>query len=725
MTVAPDRREVPFRAPQDSIAWQVEAEGFDPAREHAIESMFAVGNGYLGMRHVLPLPGAWGDLFVAGVYDRKDEGLAYSELEFLAPERGDSVQVQLEPLPYPLHASVRVEGELLAIPGANARAMRRRLDLRRAVVEVEGVHETEGGRRTRLSSLHCASLADPHVLLQQVTAAAENHWGAIEITSSLFDPVEAHRDPPVVVIEHLRSGDLELIRYATHASGYEVCIAARAFTRGGGRDAVVYRRVLAVFTNRDLPDPRAAALARVEQLAADAFDALLGDHEGAWREFWEDADIRVDGSPATEQALRFTMYHLRIAVDRDPRASIPGRAFTGRAYEGHVFWDTEIFMLPFYLYTAPPLARNLLRYRHHTLDGARARARSLGYAGACFAWESTVTGEDVTPTRIILKTTRQEIPIFTGTQQVHVTADIAYAVWHYWEATHDEAFLAGEGADLLFETARFWASRVTRDARGYHIRQVVGPDEYHHDVDDNAYTNWMARFNLDRAAWLAGSLGSAARPRLGADEPSRWQEVAAGLCCAGPDDRGVIEQFAGFHALEDYRLSPQERFKAPVSRLFHWDKVNRLKLIKQPDVLMLLMLFPDAFARDVVAANYRYYEPLTDHGSSLSAPVHAATAARLGLYEDAERYWKQSLWFDLSNQMQNSDLGVHPAAMGGVWQALVFGWLGVRFTSDGPQVDAAPAVRLPAQWRAVALKLAWRGRAYPVARSAEMPGGRP
>jgi trehalose/maltose hydrolase-like predicted phosphorylase len=199
------------------------------------------------------------------------------------------------------------------------------------------------------------------------------------------------------------------------------------------------------------------------------------------------------------------MYHLRIAVDRDPRASIPGRAFTGRAYEGHVFWDTEIFMLPFYLYTAPPLARNLLRYRHHTLDGARARARSLGYAGACFAWESTVTGEDVTPTRIILKTTRQAIPIFTGTQQVHVTADIAYAVWRYWEATHDETFLAGEGADLLFETARFWASRVTRDERGYHIRQVVGPDEYHHDVELDGALQPGARSVARRIAGIGRS----------------------------------------------------------------------------------------------------------------------------------------------------------------------------------------------------------------------------
>ena len=183
----------------------------------------------------------------------------------------------------------------------------------------------------------------------------------------------------------------------------------------------------------------------------------------------------MPGRPAVEQALRFGSYHLRLPAGDDARVSIGARTLTGRAYEGHVFWDTEIFMLPFYLHTEPALARKLLLYRHHTLDGARRRARELGYRGACFAWESTVTGDDVTPTKIVLKSTGKEIPIFTGSQQVHVTADIAYAVWRYWEATLDEDFLANAGAELLFETARFWVSRMTRGERHHHIRGCHGP----------------------------------------------------------------------------------------------------------------------------------------------------------------------------------------------------------------------------------------------------------
>jgi len=469
------------------------------------------------------------------------------------------------------------------------------------------------------------------------------------------------------------------------------------------------RRLVSVFTTRDGPDPRGAALAHVQGIDARRFESLFSEHSKKWHEFWLKAQVRVPGRAAVEQALHFGSYHLRSAAGDDPRVSIGARTLTGRAYEGHVFWDTEIFMLPFFLHTEPERARGLLLYRHHTLEGARRRAKALGYRGACFAWESTVTGDDVTPTKILLRSSGKEIPIFTGSQQVHVTADVAYAVWRYWEATADEAFLAGPGAEILFETARFWASRVVKGDRYRHIRGVVGPDEYHHGVNDNAYTNWMARHNLERAAAVS---------RLFNKNPSEgeeWAGLAQVLHCPGPDERGVIEQFEGFFGLQDFSLPPEERFKPPVSRLFDWDRINRAKLLKQADVLMLPLLFPDAFTDEIVAANYRYYEPLTDHGSSLSPPVHAAIAARIGLREDAERYWKQSLFLDLSNAMDNSTLGVHAATMGGTWQALVSGLLGVRFGDAGVQADPRAGARLPPGWERVELSLVHRGRSHTLA----------
>lgn len=699
-----DRLEAALRARRQAIAWRIEQEGFDAARELQMESLFTVGNGYLGVRGALdtPPPGSQCDMFIAGIYDRKRADLPYSETEFLTPERND-LYSELVSVPFPFALAAALEGEPLAFGGPYGRELRRTLDLRTGVLHIEALYETPGGRRTAIRTRRCASLADPHLLLQEAAASGENHWAAVTLEPALEPPQTAARHPHVERIEVAGLPDAGLVRYRTLASGFEICIASRTSREPQG----LCRRIV-VYTSRDAPDPRAAALAHLQSLDGQAFEALLQAHAQAWAEFWRRADIRVPGRPSVEQALRFGSYHLRLAAGDDPRVSIGARTLSGRGYEGHVFWDTEIFMLPFFLHTEPGRARTLLQYRHHTLDGARRRARELGYRGACFAWESTVTGDDVTPSKIVLRSSGKEIPIFTGSQQVHVTADVAYAVWRYWDATRDEDFLAGPGALVLFETARFWASRMTAGERHHHIRGVVGPDEYHHDVDDNAYTNWMARFNLEQAAWAARRLG------LHEAEAQEWDGLAAVLYCPAPGPDGVIEQFEGFFGLGDYPLPKEERFRAPISRLFDWQAINRLKLLKQADVLMLPLLFPDAFTDEVVAANYRYYEPLTDHGSSLSPAVHAAIAARIGLREDAQRYWEQSLWLDLSNAMDNSMLGVHAAAIGGTWQALMFGFLGVRFGDDGPRVDPRAGPRLPAGWEGLEATLAWRGRSHAV-----------
>jgi beta-phosphoglucomutase family hydrolase len=722
----------------EDIAWRIEQEGFDPAREHEMESIFSVSNGYLGVRGAFdaPAPISQGDLFIAGVYDRKHPERPYSEHEFMTEGRDDYPYSELASAPFPFRVRLAVDGVPLDLAGTRWREHRRVLQMRDAILHAEAGFEIGDGCVVWVRTRRCASAADLHLLLQEITICPENRAVRVELEASLADPELTANHPHLTPLD---AGDpdsgIEALRFATQASGLEICLAARTTLAGSGADrlywqatansgqTLAFRRYVAVYTSRDVSDPLRAAIEHVRALRWDDFDGALAAHAASWHEIWRRADVRVPGSPGTEQALRFHAYHLVGAADRDPRVSVGARALTGRAYEGHVFWDVEVFMLPFYVHTCPERARSLLLYRHRTLDGARRRARELGYLGACYAWESTVTGADVTPREIRLKTTGRRIPIFTGTQQVHVSADVAFGVWRYWEATTDIEFLCDAGAEILGETARFWASRCTREGRHRHIRAVVGPDEYHHSVDDNAYTNWMARFNLEKALWALEWLrrefpraweALTERCAFAPEEMAEWRGVARELYCPGPNAEGVIEQFEGFFDLEDYPLPRQERFKAPISRLFDWEKINRLKLIKQADVLMLLHLFPEAFQRSVLAANYRYYEPITDHGSSLSPAVHAALAARLGLREDAERYWRQSLWLDLSNVMGNSTLGVHPACMGGTWQALVFGFLGVRFTDAGPAPHPEAGARLPAEWRSVFLNLAWRGRVHPV-----------
>ncbi|MGH7107208.1 MAG: hypothetical protein ACREFT_11935, partial [Acetobacteraceae bacterium] len=723
-----------LRERQRLLAWRIEQDGFDPIREDDMESLFTVGNGYLGVRGSLdsPLPGALDDMFVAGIYDRKQPALPYSEPEFLTED--DSPYGELVSLPFPFRVALTVGGTALSLRAGHWITHRRALDLHKAMLASELRFEIDG-KRTVLRTRRMASLTDRHLLLQELTVEPENHSATIELDATLDDPRLDGKHPHLERVELRPEGTaVEVLLFRTKVSREHVAIAARTTLCDSGTDALqwhipagigtrrVFRRFVTVYTNRDVQQPAQAALAHLRALEWSAFDSYVASHAASWREVWRHADIRIADQPDVEQALRFNAYHLRCAADHDPRVSIGARTLSGRGYQGHVFWDVEMFMLPFFLHTCPEIARQLLLYRHHTLDGARQRARAMGCRGACYAWESTVTGEDMTPRIIRLKTSGREIPILTGIQQIHVTAGVAHGVWGYWEATGDEEFLCEVGVEILAETARFWRSRCTHEDSAYHLHDVMGPDEYHHDVSDNAYTNRLARFNLEQA-WRAADWLQRRSPRhwhelnarlaLEPEEPREWLKVAREIYCPRPRSDGVIEQFAGFFNLESYALPGEERLKPPVSRLFDAERVNRLQLLKQADVLMLLYLFPEEFSHEVVRANYDYYEPRTDHGSSLSPAIHAAVAARLGLREQAMRYFHQSLSLDLSNQMGNSASGVHAACMGGTWQALVFGLLSPHFTDTGVLVPDA-AARLPEEWSSLEFELAWRGRRHAV-----------
>ena len=313
---------------------------------------------------------------------------------------------------------------------------------------------------------------------------------------------------------------------------------------------------------------------------------------------------RSKGTTPSERALRFAMYHLNSAANpADEQVSIGARALTGDGYLGHVFWDTEIYVLPFYIATWPEAARALLMYRYHTLPGARAKAARMGWRGAMYAWESTDTGDETTPEQLT-GPTGELIQVLCGTQEQHITADVAYAVWQYWEATGDDAFMIDAGAEILLETARFWADRASPEADGKcHIRGVIGPDEYHENIDDNAYTNVMARWNIRRGVEMAAVL----RDRW----PDRWGELsqqlhlddaelqqwAAGGRFAGSrgfnPDSGLFEQFAGFFDLEEVDLLRYADRTMPLDVLLGRERTQRSQVVKQADVVALLALLPE------------------------------------------------------------------------------------------------------------------------------------
>ena len=444
------------------------------------------------------------------------------------------------------------------------------------------------------------------------------------------------------------------------------------------------------------PDP-AAAEAALAAAETDGFERLLREHREEWARRWIEADVVIEGDPELQRDIRFTLFHLMATVASEGEAAVGARGLSGPAYRGHVFWDSDVFVLPFLAATHPAAARAMIEYRVRRLDQARELARRYGRAGARFPWESAADGFDVTPTSARMPT-GEVVRVRTGEMEEHITADVPWAASLYLDWTGDDAFAAGPGRELLVETARYWASRVRRDRDGRaHIYGVIGPDEYHVPVDDNAFTNVMARWNLRRAAAVDG---------VDPAERAAWLEVAEAMVDGYDPKTRLYEQFAGFHSLEPIIIAdvaPRRPIAADL--LLGFDRTSQAQVIKQADVLMLHHLVPDEVDPDSLLPNLEYYEPRTSHGSSLSPAVQASLLARAGRSDAALQWLRMAARMDLDDLTSSTAGGLHLATMGGLWQALAFGFAGVRALGDRLTVDP----RLPSAWSALRLGLRYRG----------------
>jgi trehalose/maltose hydrolase-like predicted phosphorylase len=721
--------------PTPNPAWLLIEEGVMLAREHEIESLFTVANGRVGTRGALDEGSSRSApaTYVAGVF-----GLAAAQ----------GAVSELIPVPDWTHLRLAVNGQQLTLEGPGTLDHRRLLDLHQGIFWREWRHRDPAGRITRLCFLRLVSLADRHVLVQSVTLTAENYSGQVRLESG-FRPTASMAVPSQPAPTAAPGASpANALRLEVRAPGTGTVVALVTMplphTDGSGpltpeiqpaQGGSLHRyhlevdigktwrldRLLCVYTSREVVQPTDAALAHLERLLADGgVPAVIEAHRQAWGQRWQATDVQVDDDPEAQRALRFAAYHLISAANpEDERVSVGARALTGKAYKGHVFWDTEIFLLPFYMFTHPATARALLMYRYHTLPAARDKARALGYRGALYAWESADDGRETTPTSVHMPD-GEVVHILTGEQEHHISADVAYAVWQYWQATGDDAFFLEAGAEILLETARFWASRVHLGPEGrYHIARVIGPDEYHEGVDDNAYTNVMAQWTLERGAeaarllqerWPRRGIEVLARLQVGPAEPEQWRLVAHNLYTGFDPRTGLFEQFRGYFDLEPIDLAAYEPRTAPIDVLLGRQRTQRSQVIKQADVIMLLALLWERFPPSVREANFRYYEPRTAHGSSLSPAVHALVAARLGDIALAERYFRQGASIDLANNMGNAAGGIHIAALGGLWQAAVLGCAGMTLQPDG--LGFAPS--LPQAWRQLRFPVRWRGRALTV-----------
>jgi len=705
--------------------WLITEEGWDQQRQGMQGTLFAQGNGILGVRGILEeLPyDARPGTYIAGLYDR---------ITAQEPE--------LVNLPNPLQFNFMVGGEKVGVVAMKIVSHKRWLDLRNGLVVRRTVYQDRHKRRYDYQSVRFISMADKQVIGMRVSFTPLDHAAEITVKGGIDDSVsnsgvltegnKRHFQLAQVFetdqMRYLCVKTLEgkaLIAYASQL-GVEIGRKSIAtaeqtllFKLKKGQTAR-FTKLVCLQAVRDvrLGVTERKTTALLTQAAQRGFDTLLKRHQRAMHRLWDTADIQISGDPEAQKGIRFTLYHLMIcAPEMEGEASVGAKTLSGEGYRGHIFWDTELFLMPFYILTQPTAARNMLLYRYYRLDAARRHAKETGFKGARFPWESADTGEETTPSwakdfdgRII--------PVRTGELEHHIVADVAYAAYYYATVTDDEEFMLRHGYEMMLETARFWASRVrhNRKTRTYEIHHVIGPDEFHEDINNNAFTNCLAQWNLHMAAAVYSVLkrrhpgvwtGLVRRLKLEADEVKQWKRVASRMQINVRPD-GVVEQFSGYfkrRAVQITSLNKQGLPGIPVG--LDLSQVGKTQFIKQADVVMLTHVLNSAFSHRAKKANYDYYLRRTLHKSSLSLPVHAAIGSEVGDHERAYKYFLIALNADLKNHYDNTHAGIHGASLGGVWQAVVNGFGGVRILREGLEVNP----RLPKPWQALAFSLHWRG----------------
>ncbi|MBN3893099.1 MAG: beta-phosphoglucomutase [Nostoc sp. JL31] len=702
---------------------------FDPEQLHSKETVFTIGNGYLGTRgsfeegypHALPAT------FIHGVYD--DVPVVYTELVNC---------------PDWLPLIVIVNGDRFRLDQGEILRYDRQLDLSQGLLIRAVRWRSPSGDTIDISFERFASLADPHVLALRCHLTPVDFEGLIEIQASINGYPE---NQGLNHWEGLDQGKIDQgiwLQRRTRSSRIELGMAAKVTILGSEaslqvstapgyptlsttflakvQQTVTVDKIVTVFTSREIDTPVTTAQEKLAHLPD--YTTLLKANEQAWDEVWQQSDILIEGDSTATFAVRYNLFQLLIAAPRhDDKVSIPAKTLSGFGYRGHIFWDTEIFMQPLFLFTQPAIARNLLNYRWHTLPGARRKAAHYGYQGAMFAWESAVTGDEVTPRWAIGNDFYgEDVRIWCRDREIHINADIPYAVWNYWQATGDDDWMQKCGAEIILDAAIFWGSRVefNPERERYEIRGVIGADEYHEFVHNNAFTNRMAQWHLEKAIavydWLAHKFPEQTteleqKLKLTPEERLHWQDIIAKILFLYDPSTELIEQFEGFFQSEDIDLADYEPRDRSMQAILGVNQINKYQVIKQPDILMLLYLMRESadfpYNEKALQTNWDYYAPRTDitYGSSLGPAVQAILASDLGKSTEAYQQFMRALMVDLEDNRGNTNDGIHGASAGGIWQAVIFGFGGIQLTENGPVANP----HLPPGWKRLKFKLHWRG----------------
>ena len=707
-------------------------------------SVGTISNGYLGLKGNLAeeRDGYSPVTLINGVFDELDMfsliRASNEERRYLDPRYFDTAgkSPAVANLPNPLFVQVFVAEREISLTRGVVSGFEQSLDLTTGVYRYRFDHRDGAGRTTAIEMERFASLVHPHRVFMRYSVTPVDHSAPLRIHSGISGQVHSNmtRERQFAVTE-LWTEPAERCRLVAHtpARGHDVrmgVVNAVVQNLGHGGPTLQVAGVCAhdaVYTRYPFPSPtqgqtitidRAVVLTcsedfrhrvvadldrELDAAATQGFDAALAEQRAAWRALWDRCDVQIDGDDEAQRYLRFCLYHLLAAAPRfTDKLSVPVKLLTGDYYQGNTFYDTDVYIVPFYTFTRPELTRTCLNFRWEGLRPGREIARELGYAGAKLAWQAGPAGEEC-----LGRWYR-----FTHTN-IHINADVAYALMQYWWATGDDRYLAERGIDLLVETARFYASRAAYDAARdqYHLRDVAGPDEGHCESTDNFYTNYLALRNLrwaadvvERVARLDPPAYAATVQRLALqqDEPAKWRHVADRLTLLFDPQTKVYEQCAGFHKLRPIPGDLLANRKAWFVTVFPYQALN------QPDVVMALVMFRDDFPADVRRANWQFYKDKSMNFSSMSFVLNSIIAADMGEMDNAHEDFIISAGEDLDEELtgrKDTYAGLHGTAAGGAWMAAVFGFGGVCLSEKGLRINP----NLPPKWTGLRFNLVLRG----------------
>ena len=695
------------------------------------EAVFHCANGYLGVRgcfeegyppDLLSVRGT----YINGFYD--DADIQYGEKLYGFP----TTRQTIINLPDAQTIILTINGECLDPFSEGLVAYERTLDMRRGVTCRRMLWRSNAGHTFRITARRIASFRMQELFFMEYDVESVDYAGPLHIRSSLNGDVENYSnadDPRVapgagrhILVEHAGTKDGVLhTACRTSRSGLNMACRVKHLLEGEGTFAYdsdsrsawadigvelqpggrirLYKFCIYSDSLR-VQDPSAHAEAMLEQAVKLGPDHWYAEQEAYLNAFWENARMLIDGDAEVQGYLDFNLYQLLQSAGKDGIGNVPAKGLSGEGYEGHYFWDTEIYVFPFFLFTDPQLAKKLLDYRHGILPHARGHARLLGHeTGALYPWR-TIAGSECS----------SYFP--SGSAQYHINADVAHSFIQYYLATGDINYMAEKGAEVLIETARLWLDVGHMENGRFLIDCVTGPDEYTCLVNNNYYTNAGARENLRWAANICNALREAglfsrvqAQTGISGDEERRFLKAAEAMYLPYDEGLGILMQDDSFLNKKKLDVSAIPKEKFPLLLHYHPLFIYRHQVCKQPDAVLALYLFGDEMGEAAAKRTYAYYEAVTTHDSSLSKCIFSMMAARLGDAEKAYEYFKETASADLNDAHANTRDGLHVASVGGAYLAVVSGFCGLCVRQEG--LSLRP--RLPRHWNRVRFRIHYRG----------------